>query len=126
MAKQEALDRRFMRRTMLLSGTAIVLFIILLALLISQVGPVATFVTTIGPVLFGVLGIALLTFLYIGLLVFFGNLREWYGESAGWFEVIALAIIIIVVAGVGFGALAGFLTALLCVGVVYYIHLIQE
>jgi hypothetical protein len=111
---------------MLLSGAAIVLFVSLLALLLTRVGPVATFVTLIGPVLLGVLGITLLTFLYIGLLVFFGNLREWYGESAGWFEIIALAIIIIIIAGVGFGALAGFLTTLLCVGVVYYIHLIQE
>lgn len=80
----------------------------------------------LGPVFTGILAILFLTLMFVGLIVFFGNLREWYGDTAGWFEVVLVWIIIVVIAFLGFGGLAALLTALLCIGVVYYIHLVQE
>ena len=126
MSKGEPQDRQFMRRTMLISGGAIAIFSIILALLAAPLSPVADFVTSLGPVLWGLLGILLLTLTFIGLVIFFGNLREWYGEAAGWFEVIILWVIVIIVGTVGFNLLVGVITALLCVGVIYYIHIVQE
>lgn len=126
MSQRKSEERNFMRRTMLISGFVVVILIILIALLATQIGPLAIFIEFIGPVIWGILGILLSTLLYIGLVTLFANLREWYGETASWFEVISLWIVVVVVAGVGFGLLAGFLTAFLCIGVVYYISLIQD
>lgn len=119
-------DRQFMSRTMLLSALAIICFSILLALLFTRYGPIGPFLDLLGPVVTGVIEIFLLTMTFIGLVILFGNLREWYGESAGWFEVIVLFVIIVVVAITGFGPLHALLTGLLCIGVVYYIHSAQD
>jgi hypothetical protein len=88
--------------------------------------PLLPYLETLGPVFTGILAILFLTLLFTGLILFFGNLREWYGDTAGWFELIFVWIIIVVIAFVGFGALAALLTALLCIGIVYYIHLAQD
>ncbi len=115
-----------MQRTMLISIIAIIFFSILIALMATRFGSVGPFLDLLGPVVTGVLAILLLTLMYIGLIVFFGNLREWYGETAGWFEVVILWIIIIVIGFIGFGWLAALLTGLLCIGVIYYIHVSQS
>jgi hypothetical protein len=126
MSTAKARDRQFISRTILISIVAIIIFGILIALLATRFGPVAPFLDFIGPVATGVLAIFLLTLMFIGLIVMFGNLREWYGERAGWFEVIILWVIILVVAIVGFGWLHALLTGLLCIGVIYYIHAAQD
>jgi hypothetical protein len=115
-----------MRRTMLISIMAIIFFSILIALMVTRFGPFGPLVDFLGPVVTGVFAILLLTLMYIGLIVLFGNLREWYGEAAGWFEVIVLWILIIVIGFIGFGSLVALLTGLLCIGVVYYIHISQS
>lgn len=115
-----------MRRTMIISGVALVSFVILIVLLATKFGPVILFSEFVGPVIEGLLAILLLTLMFIALLIFFGNLREWFGESAGWFEVIIFWIIIVVIAYVGFGPLHALLTGLLCIGVVYYLHIAQD
>jgi hypothetical protein len=126
MSTAKARDRQFISRTILISIVAIIIFSTLIALLATRFGPVGPFIDFVGPVITGILAIFLLTLTFIGLIVLFGNLREWYGERAGWFEVVILWVIIIVVAVVGFGWLHALLTGLLCIGVVYYIHAAQD
>jgi len=126
MSTAKARDRQFINRTILITIIAIIGFSILVVLLATRFGPVGPFIDFIGPVVTGVIAIFLLTLMFIGLIVMFGNLREWYGERAGWFEVIILLVIIVVVAVVGFGWLHALLTGLLCIGVVYYIHAAQD
>jgi len=111
---------------MIISVIAIVFFSILIALLITRWGPVGPFLDLIGPVVTGVLAILLLVLLFIGLVILFGNLREYYGETAGWFELIIFIIIIIVIAFVGFSWLHALLTGFLCIGVIYYLHQAQD
>jgi len=119
-------DRRFMRRTMTITGLGVILLGALVFVLATRLGPAAQVYTLMGPVIWGVVAIALLTFLFIGLMVFIGNLREWYQESSGWFDVTLLWILVVAVAVIGFGWFAALLTALLCIGVIYYIHLAQD
>lgn len=126
MSKSNTSERKFMRRTMLISILAVLLFSALIALMALRYGSMALLLDFLGPVITGVLAILLLTLTFIGLLVFFGNLREWYGETAGWFEIILLWIIVVVIAGVGFGLFHAVLTGLLCIGVIYYIHIAQD
>ncbi len=126
MSKDKAKDRQFMRRSMIISIVANIFFVSVIVLLATSFGPVGPFVTFLGPVLTGVLAILILTLLFIGLVIFFGNLREYYGETAGWFEIVIFWIIIIVVAFVGFSWLHAVLTGLLCIGVVYYLHQAQD
>ena len=122
MSTARAREKQFISRTILISIVATILFGILIFLLATRFGPVGPFLDFLGPVVTGVLAILLLTLMFIGLIVMFGNLREFYGERAGWFEIIILWIIILVVAVVGFGWFHALLTGLLCIGVVYYIH----
>jgi hypothetical protein len=126
MSTGEKTDRKFMRRTMILSGLAIVLLSILIFVFAARLGPVAQIRVIMGPVISGVVAIALLTFLFIGSVVFIGNVREWYQESSGWFDVTLLWILVVAVAAIGFGWFAALLTALLCIGVIYYVHLAQD
>jgi hypothetical protein len=126
MSTARARDKQFISRTIFISIVAIIFFAILIILLAIRFGPVGPFIDFLGPVVTGVLAILLLTLMFIGLIVMFGNLREWYGERAGWLEVITLWIIIIVVAIVGFGWLHALLTGLLCIGVIYYIHAAKD
>jgi len=126
MSKDKSRDQQFMRRSMIISVIAIVFFSILIALLITRWGPVGPFLDLIGPVVTGVLAILLLVLLFIGLVILFGNLREYYGETAGWFELIIFIIIIIVIAFVGFSWLHALLTGFLCIGVIYYLHQAQD
>lgn len=88
--------------------------------------PLFPYLELLGSVVTGILAILILTLTFVGLIVFLGNLREWYGDTAGWFEVVLIWIIIVVIAFLGFGGLAALLTALLCIGIVYYIHLAQN
>jgi hypothetical protein len=115
-----------MRRSMIISAATIVVFSILIALMITRWGPVEQFLDVIGPVVAGVLAILLLVLIFIGLVILFGNLREYYGETAGWFELIIFLLIIVVIAFVGFGWLHALLTGLLCIGVIYYLHQAQD
>jgi len=126
MSTGERNDRKFMRRTMILSGLAIVLLSILIFVFATRLGPATQIRVIMGPVISGVVAIALLTFLFIGLVVFIGNVREWYQESSGWFDVILLWILVVAVTVIGFGWFAALFTALLCMGVIYYIHLAQD
>ena len=87
---------------------------------------VGQFLDLIGPVVAGVLAILLLVLTFIGLIVLFGNLREYYGETAGWFELVIFLIIVVIIAGVGFGWLHALLSGLLCIGVIYYLHQAQD
>jgi hypothetical protein len=104
----------------------VIIFSIFIALIVIPTSPLLPSLELLGPVVTGILAILFLTLTFIGLIVFFGNLREWYGDTAGWFEVVLIWIIIVVIAFLGFGGLAALLTALLCIGVVYYIHLAQD
>ena len=119
-------ERIFMHRTMIISGVACIAIAVLLGLMAARLGLMAVFIDLAGPVIAGVMEIALLTLLFIGLLILVGNLREWYGEVAGWFDVIALWLIVILVAAIAFGGIHALLTALLCIGFVYYLHLAQD
>jgi hypothetical protein len=119
-------DRKFMRRTMIISGLVIMLLSLLVFVFATSLGPVATIRVIMGPVVSGVVAITMLTFLFIGLVVFIGNLREWYQESSSWFDVTLLWILVVAITVIGFGWFAAFLTALLCLGVIYYIHLAQD
>lgn len=87
--------------------------------------PLVPYLELLGSVVTGILAILFMTLTFVGLIIFFGNLREWYGDTAGWFEIVLIWIIIVVIAFLGFGGLAALLTGLLCIGVVYYIHLAQ-
>jgi hypothetical protein len=118
--------RIFMRRSMIISGIAIAIISILIFLIATSFGLIAQYELLVDPVVKGVLGIALLAFLYISLIILFGNLREWYGESASWFEVIIFWVVVVVIAAVGFGPIAALVTALLCIGFVYYLYLAQD
>jgi len=111
---------------MIISGVACIAIAVLLGLMAARLGLMAVFIDLAGPVIAGVMEIALLTLLFIGLLILVGNLREWYGEVAGWFDVIALWLIVILVAAIAFGGIHALLTALLCIGFVYYLHLAQD
>jgi cell division protein FtsX len=111
---------------MMISGLGIILLGLWVFVFAASLGPVAQLRVIMGPVVSGVVAIAMLTFLFISLVVFIGNLREWYQESSGWFDVTILWILVVAVAVIGFGWLAALLTALLCIGVVYYIHLAQD
>ncbi len=126
MSKNKSRDRRFMRRSMIISTAVIVIFSILIVLMITRWGQVGQFLDFIGPVVAGVLAILLLVLIFIGLVILFGNLREYYGETAGWFELIIFLAIIVVIAFVGFGWLHALLTGLLCIGVIYYLHQAQD
>lgn len=125
MSTGEKNDRNFMRRTMILSGLTIALLSILVFVFAARLGPVAQIRIIMGPVISGVVAITLLTLLFIGLVVFLGNMREWYQESSGWFDMTLLWILVVAVAVIGFGWFAALLTALLCIGVIYYVHLAQ-
>lgn len=111
---------------MIISTAVIVIFSILIVLMITRWGQVGQFLDFIGPVVAGVLAILLLVLIFIGLVILFGNLREYYGETAGWFELIIFLAIIVVIAFVGFGWLHALLTGLLCIGVIYYLHQAQD
>jgi hypothetical protein len=126
MSKSSSQEQRYMRRSMIISAAAIVIFSILIALMISRWGPVGPFLDLIGPVVTGVFAILLLVLIFIGMIILFGNLREYYGEAAGWFEIIIFLIIVIVIAFIGFSWLHALLTGLLCIGVIYYIHAAQD
>jgi len=119
-------ERIFMQRTMIISGVACILIAILLGLMATRFGLTAAFIDFAGPVIAGLIEVALLTLLFIGLLILEGNLREWYGEVAGWFDIIALWLIVVLVAAIAFGGIHALLTALLCIGFVYYLHLAQD
>jgi hypothetical protein len=126
MSTGEKNDQRFMRRTMIVSGLAILLLSLLVFVFAARLGLVAQIRDIMGPVISGVVAITLLTFLFIALVVFIGNLREWYQEASSWFDVTILWILVVAVAVIGFGWFAALLTALLCIGVIYYIHLAQD
>ena len=126
MSKDTSQVQQFMRRSMIISAAVIVILSILIALMITRWGSVGPFLDFIGPVVAGVLTILFLVLIFIGLVIFFGNLREYYGETAGWFELLILLIIIVVIAFVGFSWLHALLTGLLCIGVIYYLHQAQE
>lgn len=126
MSKDKSRDRRFMRHSMIISAVAIVIFSALIALMATRWGQVGPFLDFIGPVVAGVLEILLLVLIFIGLVVLFGNLREYYGETAGWFELIIFLLIIVVIAVVAFSWLHALLTGLLCIGVIYYLHQAQD
>ena len=126
MSKNKSRDRRFMRRSMIISAATIVILSILIALMITRWEQVGLFLDFIGPVVTGVLAILFLVLIFIGLVVLFGNLREYYGETAGWFELIIFLAIVVVIALVGFGWLHALLTGLLCIGVIYYLHQAQD
>lgn len=126
MSKDKSRDRQFMRRSMIISTIAVVIFSILIALMITRLDPVGPFLDLIGPVVTGVIAILLLVLIYIGLVILFGNLREYYGETAGWFELIIFLIIVSVIAFIGFSWLHALLTGLLCIGVIYYFHQAQD
>jgi hypothetical protein len=111
---------------MIISGAAIAFISVITGLLALRFGPFAGIVDFLGPVITGVVGITLLTLLFIGLVLLIGNLRNMYGESAGWFDVIILWVLVVIIAGILFGALVALLTGLLCVGFVYYLHLAQD
>ncbi len=111
---------------MIISTIAVVIFSILIALMITRLDPVGPFLDLIGPVVTGVIAILLLVLIYIGLVILFGNLREYYGETAGWFELIIFLIIVSVIAFIGFSWLHALLTGLLCIGVIYYFHQAQD
>ena len=111
---------------MIISVAAIVILSILIALMITRWEQVGFFLDFIGPVVTGVLAILFLVLIFIGLVVLFGNLREYYGETAGWFELIIFLAIVVVIALVGFGWLHALLTGLLCIGVIYYLHQAQD
>lgn len=111
---------------MIISTLAVIIFSILIALMITRWEFVGDFLDLIGPVVTGVLAILLLVLIFIGLVVLFGNLREYYGETAGWFELVIFLIIVVVIAGVGFSWLHALLTAFLCIGVIYYLHQAQD
>jgi hypothetical protein len=115
-----------MRRTMVISGIAVVLFSILIGLLATKFGPFLDFVLIVGPVITGLIAILFLALTFTALLILFGTLRNWFGEAAGWFELIIFWIIIVVIAYVGFDWLHALLTGLLCIGVIYYIHIAQD
>lgn len=111
---------------MIISALAVVIFSIFIALIITRLDPIGPFLDLIGPVVTGVLAILLLVLLFIGLVILFGNLREYYGETAGWFELIIFLIIVVIIAYVGFSWLHALLTGLLCIGVIYYLHQAQD
>ena len=111
---------------MIISGAAIAFIAITAGLLALRFGPFAGIADFLGPVITGVIGITLLTLLFIGLVLLIGNLRNLYGESAGWFDVIILWVLVLVIAAILFGALVALLTALLCIGFIYYLHLVQD
>lgn len=111
---------------MLISGAAIALVSIIIGLLALRFGPFAGIVDFLGPVITSVVGITLLTLLFIGLVLLIGNLRNLYGESAGWFDVVILWVLVVVIAVILFGAPVALLTGLLCIGFVYYLHLAQD
>lgn len=111
---------------MIISAVAIIIFSILIVLMITRWGPVGPFLDLLGPVGTGVIAILLLVLIFLGLVILFGNLREFYGETAGWFELIIFLIIVVVIAFVGFGWLHALLTGLLCIGVIYYLHAAQD
>ncbi len=115
-----------MRRTIIISGAAIAFIAIIAGLLALRFGPFAGIADFLGPVITGVIGITLLTLLFIGLVLLIGNLRNLYGESAGWFDVIILWVLVVVIAAILFGAPVALLTALLCIGFIYYLHLVQD
>jgi hypothetical protein len=126
MSKDKSRDRQFMRRSMIISAVVIVILSILIVLMITRWGPVGPFLDLLGPVGTGVIAILLLVLIFIGLVILFGNIREFYGETAGWFELIIFLIIVVVIAFVGFSWLHALLTGLLCIGVIYYLHAAQE
>ncbi|MFX1342355.1 MAG: hypothetical protein ACFFAL_06610 [Promethearchaeota archaeon] len=126
MSSDKGRERQLIRRTIIISLFAVIIFSIFIALIVIPTSPLLPTLELLGPVVTGILAILFLTLTFVGLIVFFGNLREWYGDTAGWFEVILVWIIIVVIAFLGFGGLAALLTALLCIGVVYYIHLAQD
>ncbi len=126
MSRGNNTDRIFIRRTMIISGIAIVLICILIFIIATSFGPIAQIGFLVDPVVKGVLGVTLLAFLYISFIILFGNLREWYGESASWFEVIVFWIVVVVIAAVAFGPIAALVTALVCIGFVYYLYLAQD
>lgn len=111
---------------MAISVIAIIIFSILIYLLATGYGPIAPILELLGPVIVGVIAMLLLTLTYIGLVVLFGNIREWYGEAGGWFEIIIFWLIIVVIAFVGFTWFHALLTGLLCMGVIYYLHAAQD
>ncbi len=115
-----------MRRTMLISGVAIAFFAIIAGLLAFRFGPFAGIADFLGPVVTGVVGITLLTLLFIGLVLLIGNIRNLYGEAAGWFDVIVLWVLVVVIAVILFGLPVALLTALLSIGFIYYLHLAQD
>ncbi|MFX1403264.1 MAG: hypothetical protein ACFE9D_02160 [Promethearchaeota archaeon] len=126
MSKNSSQEQRFMRRSMIISTVAIALFSILIALMVLRWGPVGPFLAFIGPVISGVLAILVMVLIFIGLVILFGNLREYYGEAVGWFEIFVFLIIVVVIAFVGFSWLHALLTGLLCIGVIYYLHAAQD
>ncbi|MFX1566603.1 MAG: hypothetical protein ACFFCH_11505 [Promethearchaeota archaeon] len=126
MSKDKSRDRQFMRRSMIISTVTIIIFSILIAVMITRWGSVGPFLDLLGPVGTGVIAILLLVLMFIGLVVLFGNLREFYGETAGWFELIIFLIIVVVIAFIGFSWLHALLTGLLCIGVIYYLHTAQD
>lgn len=111
---------------MIISTVTIIIFSILIAVMITRWGSVGPFLDLLGPVGTGVIAILLLVLMFIGLVVLFGNLREFYGETAGWFELIIFLIIVVVIAFIGFSWLHALLTGLLCIGVIYYLHTAQD
>jgi len=119
-------DRIFMRWTMIISSVAIVIFSILIFVIATSFGLIAQVDILTDPVVKGVLGISLLALLYISLIILFGNIREWYGETASWFEVIIFWVVVVVIGAVGFGPIAALITALICIGFVYYLYLAQD
>ncbi len=111
---------------MIISSAAIAFIAILAGLIRLRLGPIAGIVDFLGPVITGVISIVLLTLLFIGLVLLIGNLRNLYGESAGWFDVIILWVLVTILAAILFGAPVALLTGLLCIGFVYYLHLAQD
>ena len=126
MSKGKTQDRAFIRRTIIISGCATVLFSVLLFLLATALEPIIQFRVFIGPVITGILAITLSTFLFIGLILLLGNIREWYNESSGWFDIIVVLILVVVITAIGYNWLPALLTALLCIGFIYYLNLAQD
>jgi len=87
---------------------------------------VAEFLTNINSKLLDAVEIILLIMTYAFAIIFVAMIREWMREVAGWVEVIALGIIVVVLAGVLFSWIHALITSVGCALFVAYLYFIQK
>ncbi|MFX1487005.1 MAG: hypothetical protein ACFFBS_07940 [Promethearchaeota archaeon] len=122
-------EERLMIRTIVicavLAGAALA-FAIMLWSSISVFGYMTTELSSISPYLDSLVKGLILAFFFLFAITAEANVREYRVSTAGWGDIILLAIVSLLLSGIMFGLISVLVTLAGCTAFTFYLHLAQE